>query len=115
MLAPLDDTLRERAFLLGRIGYPISRYTVTLVTLAFTGKIRFRRDSLYLRAFFGRWIALPPRGTRRMRGIEGWFLENFEIAACRKRLKARRSNQTRRRRAMGVPRRRRSDGLVENA
>jgi glutathione S-transferase len=54
MLAPLDDTLRERAFLLGRIGYADFALYGQLWYLAFTGKLRIPNEFAYLRAFFGR-------------------------------------------------------------
>jgi len=54
MLAPLDDTLRERAFLLGRIGYADFALYGQLWYLAFTGKVRIPDEFAYLRAFFGR-------------------------------------------------------------
>lgn len=54
MLAPLDDTLRERAFLLGRIGYADFALYGQLWYLAFTGKLRIPDEFAYLRAFFGR-------------------------------------------------------------
>jgi glutathione S-transferase len=54
MLAPLDDTLRERAFLLGRIGYADFALYGQLSYLAFTGKLKIPDEFAYLRAFFGR-------------------------------------------------------------
>jgi glutathione S-transferase len=54
MLAPLDDTLRERAFLLGRIGYADFALYGQLWYLAFTGKLKIPDEFAYLRAFFGR-------------------------------------------------------------
>ena len=54
MLAPLDETLRERAFLLGRIGYADFALYGQLWYLAFTGKLKIPDEFAYLRAFFGR-------------------------------------------------------------
>jgi glutathione S-transferase len=54
MLAPLDDTLRERAFLLGRIGYADFALYGQLWYLAFTGKLKIPDEFANLRAFFGR-------------------------------------------------------------
>jgi glutathione S-transferase len=54
MLAPLDETLRERAFLLGRIGYADFALYGQLWYLAFTGKLKIPDEFANLRAFFGR-------------------------------------------------------------
>jgi glutathione S-transferase len=54
MLAPLDDTLRERAFLLGRIGYADFALYGQLWYLAFTGKLKIPSEFANLRAFFAR-------------------------------------------------------------
>ena len=54
MLAPLDDTLRERAFLLGRIGFADFALYGQLWYLAFTGKLKIPDEFAYLRAFFSR-------------------------------------------------------------
>jgi glutathione S-transferase len=54
MLAPLDDTLRERAFLLGRIGYADFALYGQLTYLAITGENRIPAGFENLRAFFGR-------------------------------------------------------------
>ena len=54
MLAPLDDTLRERAFLLGRIGYADFALFGQLCLLAFTGELKIPADLENLRAFYER-------------------------------------------------------------
>jgi glutathione S-transferase len=54
LLAPLDDTLRERAFILGRIGYADFALYGQLWNLGFTGELKIRPDLASLRAFYGR-------------------------------------------------------------
>ena len=54
MLAPLDDTLRERAFLLGRIGYADFALYGQLGYLNLTGELKIPADLPSLRAYYGR-------------------------------------------------------------
>ena len=54
MLAPIDDGLRERAFLLGRIGYADFALYGQLTYLAFTGEVKIPSDLPNLRAFYDR-------------------------------------------------------------
>lgn len=54
LLAPLDDSLRERAFLLGRIGYADFALYGQLWYLAFTGEMKIPLDLPSLRAFYER-------------------------------------------------------------
>ena len=54
LLAPLDDTLRERAFLLGRIGYADFALYGQLTYLAFTGELKIPSDLTTLRAYYDR-------------------------------------------------------------
>ncbi|MGH7932653.1 MAG: glutathione S-transferase family protein [Candidatus Binataceae bacterium] len=53
-LAPLDETLGDRAFLLGRIGYADFALYGQLCYLAFTGELKIPDELTHLRAFFGR-------------------------------------------------------------
>jgi glutathione S-transferase len=54
LLAPLDETLRDRAFLLGRIGYADFALYGQLCLLAFTGEVKIPADMQNLRAFYHR-------------------------------------------------------------
>lgn len=54
LLAPLDDTLRERAFLLGRIGYADFALYGQLTYLAFTGELKIPPGLTTLRAYYDR-------------------------------------------------------------
>lgn len=54
MLAPIDDGLRERAFLLGRIGYADFALYGQLSYLAFTGELKIPSELPNLSAFYGR-------------------------------------------------------------
>jgi glutathione S-transferase len=54
LLAPLDDTLRERAFLLGRIGYADFALYGQLTYLAFTGELKIPSELTTLRAYYQR-------------------------------------------------------------
>jgi glutathione S-transferase len=54
MVAPLDGDLRERAFLLGRIGYADFALYGQLSYLAFTGELKLPGDLPNLRAFYER-------------------------------------------------------------
>ncbi len=54
MLAPLDDSLRERAFLLGRIGYADFALYGQLCYLGFTGELKIPSGLANLRAFYER-------------------------------------------------------------
>lgn len=54
MLAPLDDSLRERAFLLGRIGYADFALYGQLYYLGFTGELKIPSGLANLCAFYGR-------------------------------------------------------------
>src|SRR6266571_2066057 len=49
LLVPLDDTLRERAFLLGRIGYADFALYGQLTYLAFTGELKIPSELTTLR------------------------------------------------------------------
>ena len=54
LLAPLDDTLRERAFLLGRIGYADFALYGQLSYLAIGGVLKIPGEMTSLRAYYGR-------------------------------------------------------------
>jgi glutathione S-transferase len=54
LLAPLDDTLRERAFLLGRIGYADFALYGQLRYLAISGVLKIPGEMTSLRAYYGR-------------------------------------------------------------
>jgi len=54
LLSPLDDSLRERAFLLGRIGYADFALYGQLSNLAFTGELKFPAGLANLTAFYER-------------------------------------------------------------
>lgn len=54
MLQPLDDTLRERAFLLGRIGYADFALYGQLSLLAISGELKIPAEMSSLSAFYGR-------------------------------------------------------------
>jgi len=54
LLAPLDDTLRERAFLLGRIGYADFALYGQLSLLALGGVLKIPPEMASLRAYYGR-------------------------------------------------------------
>jgi len=54
LLAPLDDVLAERAFVLGRIGYADFALYGQLSYLAFTGEMKIPATLANLRAFYGR-------------------------------------------------------------
>jgi glutathione S-transferase len=54
VLAPLEDTLRNRPFVLGRIGYADFALYGQLSYLAFTGELKIPTDLPNLRAFYGR-------------------------------------------------------------
>lgn len=54
MLAPLDDGLRERAFVLGRIGYADFALYGQLTYLAFGGELKIPPELANLRAFYER-------------------------------------------------------------
>lgn len=54
MLAPIDDTLRERAFILGRIGYADFALYGQLRYLTLAGESKISADMPSLRAFYGR-------------------------------------------------------------
>jgi glutathione S-transferase len=54
ILAPLEDTLRNRPFILGRIGYADFALYGQLSYLAFTGELKIPADLPNLRAFYGR-------------------------------------------------------------
>jgi glutathione S-transferase len=54
LLAPLDDSLRDRAFVLGRIGYADFALYGQLCYLAFTGEMKIPAEMANLRAFFDR-------------------------------------------------------------
>jgi len=54
MLAPLDDSMRERAFLLGRIGYADFALYGQLYYLGFTGELKIPSGLANLRAFYER-------------------------------------------------------------
>lgn len=54
LLAPLDDTLRERAFLLGRIGYADFALYGQLSLLALSGVLKIPAEMSSLRAYYGR-------------------------------------------------------------
>ena len=54
LLAPLDDTLRERAFLLGRIGYADFALYGQLSLLALSGVLKIPAEMASLRAYYGR-------------------------------------------------------------
>jgi glutathione S-transferase len=53
-LAALDDTLRERAFLLGRIGYADFALYGQLSYLAISGVLKIPGEMTSLRAYYGR-------------------------------------------------------------
>lgn len=54
LLTPLDDSLRDRAFVLGRIGYADFALYGQLGYLAFTGEVKIPAEMPNLRAFFDR-------------------------------------------------------------
>jgi glutathione S-transferase len=54
VLAPLNDTLRERAFLLGRIGYADFALYGQLSYLAISGVLKIPDEMTKLRAYYGR-------------------------------------------------------------
>ena len=54
MLAPLDESLDGRAFLLGRIGYGDFALYGQLTCLAFTGELKIPARLANLRAFYDR-------------------------------------------------------------
>jgi glutathione S-transferase len=54
VLAPLDETLRDRAFLLGRIGYADFALYGQLSLLALTGELKIPDGMSSLRGYFGR-------------------------------------------------------------
>jgi glutathione S-transferase len=54
LLAALDDTLRERAFLLGRIGYADFALYGQLSSLAISGVLKIPGEMTSLRAYYGR-------------------------------------------------------------
>jgi glutathione S-transferase len=54
VLAPLDETLRDRAFLLGRIGYADFALYGQLSLLALTGELKIPDGMSNLRGYFGR-------------------------------------------------------------
>jgi glutathione S-transferase len=54
LLAPLDDTLRERAFLLGRIGYADFALYGQLNCLALGGGLKIPAEMTSLRAYYSR-------------------------------------------------------------
>ena len=54
MLAPLDETLDRRAFLLGQIGYADFALYGQLHYLGFTGELKIPTPLANLRAFYGR-------------------------------------------------------------
>lgn len=54
LLVPLDDTLRERAFLLGRIGYADFALYGQLSYLAISGVLKIPSEMTSLRAYYGR-------------------------------------------------------------
>ncbi len=54
LLAPLDDTLRERAFILGRIGYADFALYGQLSLLALSGVLKIPTEMASLRAYYGR-------------------------------------------------------------
>jgi glutathione S-transferase len=54
VLAPLDETLRDRAFLLGRIGYADFALYGQLSLLALTGELKIPEEMTNLRGYFGR-------------------------------------------------------------
>jgi len=54
LLAPLDETLADRAFMLGRIGYADFALYGQLFNLAFTGELKIPMELVNLRAFYGR-------------------------------------------------------------
>jgi glutathione S-transferase len=60
LLAPLDDTLRERAFILGRIGYADFALYGQLRYLTLTGESKISADLPSLRAFYGRMDRISP-------------------------------------------------------
>lgn len=53
-LVPLDETLADRAFLLGRIGYADFALYGQLYYFAFTGELKIPTEFTHLRAFFDR-------------------------------------------------------------
>ena len=54
LMAPLDETLRDRAFLLGRIGYADFALYGQLSYLAITGVLKIPGQMATLRAYYGR-------------------------------------------------------------
>ena len=54
LMAPLDDTLRERAFLLGRIGYADFALYGQLNCLALGGVVKIPAEMTSLRAYYNR-------------------------------------------------------------
>jgi glutathione S-transferase len=54
VLAPLNDTLRDRAFLLGRIGYADFALYGQLSLLAISGVLKIPDEMTNLRGYFGR-------------------------------------------------------------
>jgi glutathione S-transferase len=54
VLAPLDETLRDRAFLLGRIGYADFALHGQLSLLAITSVLKIPDAMTNLRGYFGR-------------------------------------------------------------
>jgi glutathione S-transferase len=54
LLAPLNDTLRERAFILGRIGYADFALYGQLSLLALSGVLKIPAEMASLRAYYGR-------------------------------------------------------------
>jgi glutathione S-transferase len=61
MLAPLDDTLRERGFILGRIGYADFALYGQLRLLALTGESKISADLASMRAFYERMDRISSR------------------------------------------------------
>jgi glutathione S-transferase len=54
LLGPLEETLLDRAFILGRIGYADFALYGQLSNLAFTGELKIPMELANLRAFYGR-------------------------------------------------------------
>jgi glutathione S-transferase len=54
LLAPLDEALTEKAFLLGRLGLADFALYGQLWRLAFTGEVKIPAEFANLREFFGR-------------------------------------------------------------
>jgi glutathione S-transferase len=61
LLAPLDETLTRRAFLLGRIGYADFALYGQLGYLTFTGEVKIPAELTNLRAFYDRMDRISAR------------------------------------------------------